>query len=312
MRKKCLLIGGGGFIGSNLAKGLLSRNYDVRIFDVKNFNRKNISSIIQNIEIFEGDFFNPVDIKEALKNIDFVYHLVSSTIPSESVLNPTYDIETNVIPSIRLLQTALETGIRKVVFTSSGGTVYGIPSVLPIPESHPSNPISSYGIAKRTIESYINLYNKLWGLDACIFRLSNPYGENQNPQGKQGVIPIFLYKALTSDTINVWGDGEVVRDYIHIDDVTHCLIKSIEIDTPEIVYNLGSGVGTSINEIINTIRKNINKDVKVDYMEGRNFDVPVNILDNSLLKSRFKISGFTDLDKGLNLMFAYLKGVVMR
>lgn len=307
MRRKCIIIGGGGFIGSHLAETLLIQGYGVKIFDIRNFEKKNIHSFIENIEIIEGDFSNPIDVEAALTDVDFVYHLVSSTIPSNSVLNPTYDIESNVIPSIRLLQLCLDKKIKKLVFISSGGTVYGNPNYLPIDETHPSNPISSYGIGKRTIESYISLYKKLWGLDACIFRLSNPYGERQNPLGKQGVIPIFIYKAIKSTDIDVWGDGHVIRDYIYINDVIRFLVKSIEIETPELIYNLGSGVGTSINDILEFITQNINNSIKINYLKGRNFDVPENVLDIDLLLKRFQLKIDTDLNTGLNLLAEYLK-----
>ena len=307
MKRKCLIIGGGGFIGSHLAETLLAQNYDVRIFDVRNFEKKNLLIFIDKIELVEGDFSNPVDVAFALKDVDFVYHLVSSTIPSNSVLNPTYDVESNVVPSIRLLQLCLDAKIKKLVFISSGGTVYGIPNHLPINESHPSNPISSYGIAKRTIESYIALYNKLWGLDACIFRLSNPFGERQNPLGKQGAVPIFLYKALKSGSIDIWGDGHVIRDYIYINDVTKFLVKALEIETPELIYNLGAGVGTSINDILKYIKTYVNKDVIINYLEGRDFDVTENVLDIGLLLKRFQLKIDTNLHTGLDLLTDHIK-----
>lgn len=180
--EKCVILGGGGFIGANLAEKLLLHGYSVRIFDMKNFSKKNIDSFIEKIDIIEGDFNNPVDMELAVNEVDYVFHLISTTIPSNSVLNPTYDIETNVIPTISLLQYCTSSKIKKVVYISSGGTVYGIPETLPIPEHHNCNPINSYGIAKRTIESYFQLYNKIWGVKCCVFRLSNPYGEKQNPK----------------------------------------------------------------------------------------------------------------------------------
>ncbi|TDE13135.1 NAD-dependent epimerase/dehydratase family protein [Dyadobacter psychrotolerans] len=307
MKGKCLVIGGGGFIGSHLAEGLLSDDYEVRIFDISNFDKRNLISFIHKVEICEGDFSNPIDIASALRGIDFVYHLVSSTIPSNSVLNPSYDIESNVIPSIILLQQCIQASIQKIVFISSGGTVYGIPEHLPLSESHPSNPISSYGIAKRTIESYISLYNKLWGLNACIFRLSNPYGERQNPLGKQGVIPIFLHKAFRKEIIQVWGNGEVIRDYIYINDVTSALIKAIKIETPELVYNLGSGVGTSINHILDFIKEQVNPSVKINYLESRDFDVPENVLDITLLLKRFELKNQINLETGLSIMMKHFQ-----
>jgi len=305
MAKKCVILGGGGFIGSHLAERLLNSGYEVRIFDVKNFSKRNIDGFVEKVEIIEGDFSNPVDMMRALKDVDYVYHLISTTIPSNSVLNPSYDVESNIIPTIHMLQHCTEINVKKIIYISSGGTVYGIPEIVPIPESHSSNPISSYGITKRTIESYFNLYNKLWGLNTCVFRLSNPYGEHQNPRSAQGAIPVFCYKSIHNELIEVWGNGEVVRDYIYIDDVIEILTRCLVIETPELIYNLGSGKGTSLNEILSSIKQNFNPDLGVKYLAGRNFDVPSNVLDISRIKERFDWEPNIDLRTGLTLLYDY-------
>lgn len=305
MNNRCLILGGGGFIGSHLAEALLLSGYSVRVFDIKNFSKKNLEAFADKIEIVEGDFHNPVDVRDALKGVEFVYHLISSTIPANSVLNPSFDIESNVIPSIHLLEMCSEIKIRKVIFISSGGTVYGVPEYIPISETHSCNPISSYGITKRTIENYFTLYNKLWELDVCVFRLSNPYGERQNPKGIQGVIPVFLNKMINNEVIDIWGNGEVIRDYIYINDVTRVLVKALIIDTPELIYNLGSGVGTSLNQILRYIQNNYSK-LRVNYLDARNFDVPVNVLDNKLLQARFGFTTTTEIEEGIKLIYTHL------
>lgn len=310
MKKKCLILGGGGFIGSNLVEGLLDSGFQVRVFDVKNFSRRNIDEFIDRIEVFEGDFNNPTDIQSAIAGVDYVYHLISTTLPANSVLNPCYDIESNLVPTIKLLQLCVEKSIKKIIFISSGGTVYGVPETIPIKESHVSNPINSYGITKRTIESYCYLYHKLWGLDVCIFRLSNPYGKRQNPRGSQGVIPVFLYKAINQQTIEIWGDGSVVRDYIHISDVIGILVKAITMATPEIIYNLGSGIGTSLNEILDLIKEHLEPNLKFSYLEGRSFDVQANVLDISLLQKRFNFHNSVTLKTGISELYTVLKNEI--
>jgi len=306
MAEKCVLLGGGGFIGSHLAEELINAGFEVRIFDIKNFSKKNIESFMDRIEVVEGDFSNPIDIATALNGVDYVYHLISTTIPSNSVLNPSYDVESNIIPAIQLLQHCVKIKIKKIIFISSGGTVYGVPETVPIPEAHPSNPISSYGITKRTIESYFNLYNKLWALNTCVFRLSNPYGERQNPKSAQGAVPVFSYKSIHDETIEIWGDGNVVRDYIYINDVTKILVKALTTDTPELIYNLGSGSGTSLNEILEIIRKYFNPNLKVQYLDSRNFDVPSNILDISLVKERFNWQPSVNINDGVIILYNHL------
>lgn len=307
MKKKCLILGGAGFIGSNLIATLLSEGYAVRVFDVEGFSRRNIQEYINKVEIIEGNFQDISKIKSLLKNIDYVFHLISTTVPSSSQLNPYFDVDSNLIPTLQLLELIKQSSVKKLIFLSSGGTVYGIPSVIPIKENHSTNPINSYGIVKKAIEDYLLLYNRLWNIDICIFRLSNPFGEKQNPRGIQGVIPVFLSKAINNETIEVWGDGNVIRDYIYIKDVTKIMVDALAIKTPEIVYNLGSGIGTSINDILQIIKDNFSPELKVNYTEGRSFDVPVNVLDISNLKNRFGIKKFVNINDGMNILYNYIK-----
>jgi UDP-glucose 4-epimerase len=307
MKKKCLILGGAGFIGSTLVGSLLNSGYDVRVFDIEGFSRKNIHEFLEDIEIIEGNFNDFSKIKIALKDVDYVYHLISTTVPSSSQLDPYFDVASNLLPSIKLLELIKECTVKKLIYLSSGGTVYGIPNTIPIKENHSTNPINSYGIVKKAIEDYLLLYNRLWDLDVCIFRLSNPYGEKQNPKGIQGVIPVFLSKAINKEIIEVWGDGNVIRDYIHIVDVMDVMVLSLSIETPEIVYNLGSGIGTSINDILQFIKENLEPDLKVSYSKGRSFDAPVNVLDISNLKNRFGLKEGVNVNDGIRKLHNYIK-----
>lgn len=306
MNKRCLILGGGGFIGSHLVLELLNLGYDVRIFERTSFNNPNLNQISNRVEVFNGDFSNIDDLRGSMENIDFIFHLISTTIPSSSILNPEFDIKSNLISTINLLQLCIEYKIKKLVFISSGGTVYGVPKEIPITENHNCNPINSYGIIKRAIESYILFYSSFCGLNACIFRLSNPYGELQNPNNKQGAITVFLNKVLKGEFIEIWGDGEVIRDYIYINDVTEILIKSIITETPEIIYNLGCGVGYSLNYILGCIEKITNIKPLIKYSEKRKIDVSVNILDNSLLIQRFEKNKFTDVYEGIQKLHIHM------
>lgn len=305
-KEKCIVFGGGGFIGSHLCEELLNKNYEVTIFDKINFSKRNISSFIKEIKIIEGDFNNLVDIKNSLNDIDFVYHLVSSTLPATSNDNPVYDAETNLISSLRLFCECIERKVKKVIFISSGGTVYGIPVKIPVKEDYHSNPICSYGIIKKTIEEYLYMFEKIYGLNYFIFRLSNPYGERQNPVAAQGVIPVFINKAIRNEKITVWGDGEVVRDYVYIKDVVKVLAGSLSKKTDKRIFNLSSGKGYSLNQIIELIMKISGKNVKVEYKTGRNIDVPVNILNNSRIKKYFNWKPGTSIDEGIKLTYNYL------
>jgi UDP-glucose 4-epimerase len=178
------------------------------------------------VEWIEGDLVNQEDLEAAIQGCDIIYHLVSTTLPKSSNDNPAYDIETNVIGTLHLLDLARKKMGKKVIFISSGGTVYGVPGEVPIKESYPTNPLCSYGIVKLTIEKYLALYHQLYGLDYCVIRPSNPFGERQRVTGAQGAVAVFLHKALRDEPIEIWGDGTVVRDFIYVGDLTAALVKA--------------------------------------------------------------------------------------
>jgi len=198
---------------------------------------------------------------------------------------------------------------KKIIFLSSGGTVYGVPEIIPITESHQTNPICSYGIIKKTIEEYLFMFGKIYGLNYNVFRLSNPYGERQNPLAAQGAIPVFIHRTINDETITIWGDGEIVRDYIYIRDSAIVLAESIKNNVEEKIFNLSSGKGYSLNNIIEIVKKVSGKEVKVEYKPGRDIDVPVNILDNTLVKETFDWKPETSIEEGIQLTFNYLMNV---
>lgn len=305
--KNCIIYGGGGFIGSHICEELLNQGYEVTVFDKLYFDKRNISAFRNRVNVIEGDFYNEKDIKKSLKGQDIVFHLVSSTLPANSNLNPAYDVETNLIATIKMLDRCRDYKVSKVIFISSGGTVYGIPGKIPTPETFCGNPICSYGIVKKTIEDYLYMYHRLYGLDYNVFRLANPYGERQNPFVAQGVIPVFLMKILKNETINIWGDGSITRDYIYIKDAVDCLLKSLKVSTKKKLFNLGSGRGYSLNEILDIMKKVTEVKPKVKYQRGRDIDVPVNILNSNLAKKTFNWKPKTEIEKGIYKTFYYLK-----
>ena len=308
MKETCLILGGAGFIGSHLADSLLAEGYNVVIFDKINCYKGNINHLLKEIKLIEGDFNNDIDIKNALYKVDFVYHLVSTTLPQSSNLNPAYDVESNVLGSIKLFEECVNHAIKKVVFLSSGGTVYGIPKETPIKETHACNPLCSYGITKIAIEKYLNLFNYLHELDYSVIRLSNPYGERQNPNVAQGVISVFLKKVFTGDLIEIWGDGSVVRDYIYINDVSSALVKVIQKKSTEKIFNVSSATGYSLKQIINCIEMVTKKGAKINYTNlNRKFDVSINLLDNTLFKQEYEWLPETSLEAGIENTWNWIK-----
>ena len=285
-------------MGSHLSEALLAENHEVVIFDQPNARYLEYSRQ-QGAVIKTGDFLNSDDIRKAMENCDIVYHLISTTVPQTSNENPQNDIRTNVIGSLCLLDEARNQGIKKIIFSSSGGTVYGIPQEIPIKESHPTEPISSYGIGKLTIEKYLHLYWVLYKLDYCILRISNAYGARQPITPTQGVIAAFLDKATNNEEIIVWGDGSVLRDYVYASDIANAFLKASLYQGDLKVFNIGSGHGHSLNDIIGAIENIIQVPLQVKYLPGRPFDVPINVLDISRAKLHLNWEPKVRLEEGI-------------
>jgi UDP-glucose 4-epimerase len=302
---KCVVLGGGGFIGTHLSEALLASDHEVIVFDRPDARYFAYSQHL-GASLFPGDFLNPNDLRRAISDCDVVYHLVSTTVPQTSNENPYYDVEANVMGTLRLLEAARIIGIKKVIFVSSGGTVYGIPQEIPIKEGHPTEPTSSYGICKLSIEKYLHLYWILYRLDYCILRVSNAYGERQPTTGTQGVIANFLNKALHHEELIVWGDGSVIRDYIYANDIAGALLKAATYKGELKIFNIGAGQGHSLNDIINSISQVIQKPLQPKYVEGRIFDIPTNVLDISRAKAHLNWQPKVGLLEGISRTFEWM------
>jgi UDP-glucose 4-epimerase len=299
----CLVLGGNGFIGSHLVDQLLAEGHRVRVFDKnEEYYRKPIASV----DYQYGDFGNRGLLMEALTDIDTVFHLISTTLPKTSNDDPAFDVQSNVIETLFLLEQCIVRKVKKIIFISSGGTIYGRQSMLPIAENSPTDPECSYGITKLAIEKYLHLYWFLYGLDYCVLRLANAYGERQRPTATQGVIPVFLERALRNDEIVVWGDGSVVRDYIHVTDISRALIKALTYSGEIKVFNVGSGQGHSLNEVIHVIESVTGRPLQVKYTDARSFDVPINVLDISRAGSHLNWSPTVSLLEGVARMYAWM------
>ncbi len=299
MKESSIIFGGAGFIGSHIAEDLLKNGLRVTVFDKLNASKKNVEHILNEIDFVEGDFNNEVDISKALKGKDFVVHLVSSTVPATSNLNTFYDVESNLISSMHLFEKCVEYKIKRLIFISSGGTVYGNPVKLPINEKHPTDPTSSYGIIKLTIEKYLYLYKILKGLNYKILRFANPFGERQNPFLTQGLIAHLLYKIKNGESLEIWGDGKVIRDYFYIKDGARSIFKAMNDNSSNSIYNISSGKGLSINQILDRFRKVLKLNFDVKYMPGRKFDVKSNVLDNKLAAKFLKWEPEYSFNEGL-------------
>ncbi|QTL03036.1 NAD-dependent epimerase/dehydratase family protein [Aquabacter sp. L1I39] len=278
-QKTCLVLGGRGFIGSHLVAALAAEGWRVRSFDRAGSKPLVRYGLCPSLEQLDGDFTDAADVARAVEGCEVCFHLVSTTLPKTSNDDPLFDVESNLLSSIRFLQQAHKAGVKRVVFVSSGGTVYGPPRELPIPETHATDPQCSYGIVKLAIEKYLELFRELHGLDYRILRLSNPFGEGQRLQASQGAVAVFLGKALRGERIEIWGDGTVVRDYVHISDVVAALTRAATAPTKSRVFNIGSGEGLSLNGLLDGIEHVLGRPARRVYLNARAFDVPVNLLD---------------------------------
>ncbi len=303
---KSLVLGGGGFLGSHVTEALLRAGHSVRIFEKELVSKDNVEHLLSDTEWVEGDFTNEAHIKQIVKGIDYIIHSLGTTQPKTSNENPVYDISSNLISTLHLLDAAKNEGIKKVIFFSSGGTIYGVPESIPITEAHPTEPICSYGIQKLAIEKYMKLYHRLYGLDYGIMRISNPYGERQRPHASQGAVTVFLYKALKNETIEIWGDGSVTRDYLYVSDVADAVLTLLQFDGKNKIFNIGSGKGLSLLGLIRNIEEVIGRKVRVNFTPARAFDVPVNVLDTTRAKNELLWSPKIGLESGLKRMADYL------
>ncbi|MFJ7315183.1 NAD-dependent epimerase/dehydratase family protein [Pseudomonas sp. NPDC098747] len=305
---RSLVLGGRGFVGTPLIDALLDQGHVVRCFDRPNVVALGASHVENpNFELCEGDFTSEADISEALQGCDFCFHLVSTTLPKSSNADPIFDVESNLVGTIRLLTLAVEAGIKKVIFVSSGGTVYGDPVELPIPETHPTEPVCSYGIAKLAIEKYLALFHRLHGLDYTVLRLANPFGEGQRTHASQGAVAVFLGKVLRNEPIEIWGDGSVVRDYIHVADVVQALLTSLEPSGKEHVFNIGSGRGHSLNDVLDAIEKITGRKAIRDYQHARGFDVPFSVLSIERARDVLGWAPAVSFEEGLKRFVEWLE-----
>lgn len=301
-----LLVGGSGFMGVHLAGRLLEEGHDVRIYS-RSPNR--FRPPLSGAEYVEGELGNAGLIREAVEGVEVVYHFASTTIPKTSNDDPVYDVRSNVVDTLGLLEACVAAGVRKVVFASSGGTVYGPPRQVPIPEDHPTDPITSYGIVKLAVEKYLGLFHHLYGLDYAALRISNPYGPYQDPAGQQGAVAVFLRRLHAGQPIHIWGDGSVVRDYLYVSDLVDALVLAAGAETRHKVLNVGSGRGVSLEDLISHISEAAGEEPAVEYLPARTLDVPANVLDIRRAREELGWAPRTGLAEGLAETWEWIRSI---
>lgn len=303
--QRCAVLGAGGFIGSNLCEALVAQGAKVQAFG----RRQSFPEALRGCHWIPGDFTEPTSVAAAVTGCDVVFHLVNATTPASANVDKLADLNANVASTLRLLEACRESGVSRVIFVSSGGTVYGIPDMLPTPETAGTNPITAYGISKLAVEKYLGLYEYLYGLQFRVLRVANPFGPYQTALKNQGVIAAFLRGALAGKPIEIWGDGSVIRDYIYVGDVVEALMLAVTHEGAGRVFNIGSGEGRSLNDIVSSIDLLIGEKIPVEYRPGRPVDVPISVLDTSFAANDLGWRARTAFEFGLYKTVEWMKSV---
>jgi UDP-glucose 4-epimerase len=302
-RYSCLVLGGGGFLGLNLCRRLTASGHRVRAFG----HRSRFPAELGSTDWQQGDFSDRASVADAIQGVDVVFHLIHSTVPHSANLDMANDVRQNLLPSLAFLDLARGAGVKRVVFLSSGGTIYGRPIQIPTEETSPTEPITAYGISKLAIEKYLALYQQLYGLDYRILRVANPFGPFQVAVKRQGLIAEIISRAISRERIEVWGDGSVIRDFIFVDDVVDALEVAASDDGVERIFNIGSGAGRSVRDVLATIEHAVASKLDIAWKGERAVDVPVSILSVTRARDKLGWTPKTSFESGVTKTIAWWK-----
>ena len=273
--QRVVVTGGSGFIGTHVMRKLRGQHVEAIALC-----RSGKCPGSARADIRDRDALEAI-----LKPGDAVIHLANSTNPTTSESDRIRDVEENLVGTLQLLEACVNKSVSKFVFASSGGTVYGIPRAIPIPETHETNPISAHGAMKLAAEKYVQMYGAQLGLEYLILRCANAYGPGQTGEQGQGIIGRAIQKALRDETLEIWGDGTVVRDFIYVEDVAEALLLAITSHATGEVVNIGSGTRTSVNDIVDLVGRAMGRPLRATYTTSRRIDAPVSVLDITMAET---------------------------
>ncbi|MCU1496864.1 MAG: UDP-glucose 4-epimerase [Acidimicrobiales bacterium] len=311
---RALVTGGAGFIGSTLVDRLLAEGHEVDVIDdLSSGSMANLADARANpdhtFKLHRMDI-RDADVVEVIerRRPEVVFHLAAQIDVRTSVADPVLDAMINVIGSLHVLEGARRAGSRKVVFASSGGTIYGEPSgdSLPIKESEPQHPISPYGVAKKVVGDYLFAYRTLHELEYTALALANVYGPRQDPHGEAGVVAIFAGKLLAGEPCKIFGDGEQTRDYVYVDDVVDAFVRAAD-KGGGLILNIGTGVETSVNELYGTMARVAGVDRAAELAPARGGEVPRSSLDAGRAGIQLGWKPWTELPVGAAAVLEFFR-----
>ena len=300
-----LVTGGAGFIGSHVVDAYIKNHHNVVVVDDMSRGKKEF--------INPKATFHPISISDPQlayiiqkESIDVINHHAAQISVSDSVKSPVKDAESNIIGTLQLLQNAVECGVDKFIFASTGGAIYGEQDYFPAREDHPQKPTSPYGLSKLSVEGYLRFYKEQYGLKTIIFRYGNVFGPRQNPSGEAGVVAIFYNRLLKAQAPIINGDGEQTRDYIFVRDVVNANLLALKLNDSG-TFNVGTGQETSVNELTHLILEVAESNIEVKNSKKNNFEQRRSCLDCKKLKESLNWSSEFSLKDGLSETFIFFK-----
>lgn len=302
---KVLVTGGAGFIGSHLVDRLVQEGHEVIIVDnLATGKRRNINRSARFYKLDIQSWRLERVFRNERPNV--VMHLAAQMDVRKSVEDPMFDAQVNILGTLNVLQQAVRHGVRKVVFSSSGGAIYGEQEIFPAPESHVTNPLSPYGLSKLCGEQYLSYYQRISGLQVVSLRYANVYGPRQDPEGEAGVVAIFIQKLLNNEQAVINGNGRQTRDFVFVEDVVEANLAIMGQETQG-TYNVGTGVETSINDLFRILVQHTGSACKEVHGPAKKGEQARSVIDSSKLRHELSWEPKTGLSEGLKKTVEYFR-----
>jgi len=303
---RSLVVGGCGFLGSHVVDALRLNGHEVRILDLQPIPAE-LRSLWKGIDAFRGDMLDPRVLAKAVHGCDYVFHYATTTIPKTSIADPELDNQ-NLVSVLRLIKACSVAKVTKIVFPSSGGTVYGRPDRLPIPENAPLRPGSPYAVTKIAIEHQLEIAHRIHGLDFAVLRYGNPYGPRQNPAGKMGIVSVFLGLLRRGETPTLFGNTSTLKDFFYVGDAASAALAVLPRSEHK-VFNVASGRGTTVRELIDAMAAVVGRRIEPKHAPALPGDEPACILDISRIRGAYSWRPKVDLREGLGRTWAWIQSL---